>query len=88
MSLPSLAARGTARPFPTALSFCAATTNSSGTDLVACACSSLTGDEWRGRIALLDARTLRPRAAIPTASGVVDLQWLGGYVHCVLAWNE
>jgi hypothetical protein len=78
MSLPSLAARGTVRPFPSALSFCAATANSSGADLFACACSSLTGDEWRGRIALLDARTLRPRATISTASGVVDLQWLDG----------
>jgi hypothetical protein len=79
MSLPSLAARGTVRPFPTALSFCAATANSSGADLVACACSALTGDEWRGRIAVLDARTLRARASIPSASGVVDLHWIGGY---------
>ena len=64
--------------FPCALSHSAAARNSSGADLLAVACSALTGDEWRGRIALLDARTLCERASLPAASGVSDVHWLDG----------
>lgn len=73
-------------PYPCALSVCDA---SAGANLVAVACSSLTGDEWRGRIALLDAGSLRERASLPTASGVCDVVWLpGGSDRLLSAYDD
>jgi hypothetical protein len=63
--------------YPSALSL-SSCANSAGTELLAIACSQLTGDRWGGEVVLCDAVTLRPCGTLRTASGATDVQWLSG----------